>query len=174
VRKGTIQVYTGDGKGKTTAALGLALRAAGWGMRTYIAQFMKGQHYGELDALRPLKDLIVIEQFGSRRFLHAGRPPAKEHVRRAHRALERGAWAMMSGDFDIVVLDEINVAIHFGLVSEREVLELLASKPASVELILTGRYAPKSLIEKADLVTEMREIKHYFRAGIPARRGLEK
>jgi cob(I)alamin adenosyltransferase len=171
---GTIQVYTGNGKGKTTAALGLALRAAGWGMRTYVAQFMKGQHYGELDALEPLKDFIVVEQFGSRRFLHVEKIPSKGDILGAHRALESGARAMRSGKFDIVILDEVNVAVCFGLVSEEEVLQVMDSKPRAVELVLTGRYAPESFIGRADLVTEMKEIKHYFRDGIPARKGIEK
>ena len=169
---GLVQVYTGDGKGKTTAALGLALRASGHGMRTYIGQFMKGQQYGELDALRD-HSYVTIEQYGDVRCIRR-EEVTPEHVAQARRGLERARGAMLSGRYDIVVLDEVNVAIWFGLLTVEEVLALLDEKPEDVELVLTGRRAPEALIERADLVTEMREVKHYYRQGVVARPGIER
>jgi cob(I)alamin adenosyltransferase len=170
--RGYVQVYTGDGKGKTTAALGLALRAAGHGMRTYIGQFMKGQPYGELDALRD-HPAITVEQYGDVRCIRREEvTPA--HVEQARRGLERARQALLSGQYDIVVLDEVNVAIWFGLLTVGEVLALIDQRPARVELVLTGRRAPQELIERADLVTEMREVKHYYQQGVEARKGIER
>jgi cob(I)alamin adenosyltransferase len=170
--RGYVQVYTGDGKGKTTAALGLALRASGHGMRTYIGQFMKGQHYGELEALRDHSH-ITIEQYGD---VHCIRREevTPDHVTQAHQGLERVQAAMLSGRYDVVVLDEVNVAIWFGLLTVQEVLAFLDQKPEQVEVILTGRRAPHELIERADLVTEMREVKHYYQQGVVARKGIER
>ena len=170
--RGYVQVYTGDGKGKTTAALGLALRASGHGMRTYIGQFMKGQHYGELEALRD-HPLITIEQYGD---VHCIRREevTPEHVSQAHRGLERAREAMLSGQYDLVVLDEVSVAIWFGLLTVEEVLAFLDQRPNHVEVILTGRRAPRELIERADLVTEMRAVKHYYQQGVVARKGIER
>jgi cob(I)alamin adenosyltransferase len=170
--KGYVQVYTGDGKGKTTAALGLALRASGHGMRTYVGQFMKGQRYGELEALRD-HPYITIEQYGDVRFLRR-EEIAPEHRAQARRGLERGREAMLSGRYDIVVLDEVNVTIWFGLLTVDAVLALLDERPEFVEVILTGRRAPPELIERADLVTEMREVKHYHQQGVVARKGIER
>ncbi|HEC34503.1 MAG TPA: cob(I)yrinic acid a,c-diamide adenosyltransferase [Chloroflexi bacterium] len=172
MKKGYVQVYTGDGKGKTTAALGLALRASGHGMRTYIGQFMKGQPYGELDALRD-HPLITIEQYGDVRCIRR-EEVTPEHVAQARRGLERAREAMLSGEYDIVVLDEVNVTIWFGLLAVEEVLALLDEKPKHVEVILTGRRAPQEIIERADLVTEMREVKHYYQQGVLARKGIER
>jgi cob(I)alamin adenosyltransferase len=170
--KGYVQVYTGDGKGKTTAALGLALRASGHGLRTYVGQFMKGQHYGELEALCDHPG-ITIEQYGDVRCIRR-EEVTPEHVAQARRGLERAREAMLSGQYDIVVLDELNVAIWFGLLTVKEVLALLEQRPERVELILTGRRAPQELIERADLVTEMREVKHYYQQGVMARAGIER
>ncbi|RLC62476.1 MAG: cob(I)yrinic acid a,c-diamide adenosyltransferase [Chloroflexota bacterium] len=170
--KGYVQVYTGDGKGKTTAALGLALRASGHEMRTYIGQFMKGQRYGELEALRD-HPYITIEQYGNVRCIRR-EEVTPEHVAQARRGLERAREAMLSGRYDIVVLDEVNVAIWFGLLTVEEVLAFLDQRPEHVEVILTGRRAPSELIERADLVTEMREVKHYYQQGVLARRGIER
>jgi len=172
--QGLIQIYTGNGKGKTTAALGLALRAAGHGMRTYIGQFMKGQRYGELAAVKPLSPWITIEQFGRKGFLHVSENPDDADVRRAHIGLEKCRAAMLSKKYRIIVLDEVNVALDFKLLTEPEVHEFLDEKPDDVEVILTGRYAPPSLVRRADLVTEMREKKHYFAKGVKARIGIEK
>ncbi len=170
--KGYVQVYTGDGKGKTTAALGLALRASGHGMHTYIGQFMKGQPYGELDALRDHPH-ITIEQYGDVRCIHH-EEVTPEHVTQAHRGLERAREAMLSDKYDIVVLDEVNVTVWFGLLDVEEVLAFLDEKPEPVEVVLTGRRAPQELIERADLVTEMREVKHYYEQGVIAREGIER
>lgn len=172
MEKGYIQVYTGDGKGKTTAALGLALRAAGHGLRTYIGQFLKGQMYGELEALRG-HPLITVEQYGTPNHWVRRDQVPPEQVARARQGLERAREAMLSGQYDIVVLDEVNVAIWFGLLTVEEVLAFLDQRPAGVEIVLTGRRAPQELIDRADLVTEMREVKHYYQAGVPARAGIE-
>lgn len=173
-RKGYIQIYTGNGKGKTTAALGLALRAAGHGQRTFIGQFLKGQDYGELHAVAKFPALITIEQFGRRGFVHVGKDPDKEEIQRARDGLKRCLEAMLSKQYSIVVLDEVNVALDFNLLTETDVHSFLDQKPEDVEVILTGRYAPESLIGRADLVTEMKEIKHYYKDGVPARKGIEK
>ncbi|MCX7975085.1 MAG: cob(I)yrinic acid a,c-diamide adenosyltransferase [Candidatus Aminicenantes bacterium] len=173
-KKGYVQVYTGNGKGKTTAALGLALRAAGYGLKTYIGQFLKGQPYGELEAVKKLGGKIIIEQFGRKGFIHVTENPDEEDIQRARFGLNRSLKIMLSGKFQIVVLDEINVALYFGLVTEKEVLDFIDKKPESVELILTGRYAPASIIRRADLVTEMKEKKHYYQKGVRARKGIEK
>ena len=171
-RRGLVQVYTGDGKGKTTAALGLALRASGHGLRTYIGQFMKGQEYGERTALAG-HPYITLVQYGDPRFLRREdvRP---EHVAQAARGLEEARRAMRSGEYAIVVLDEANVAVWFGLLTEDQVHAFLDERPAAVEVILTGRRAPQSVIDRADLVTEMREVKHPYTQGIGAREGIER
>jgi len=169
---GLIQVYTGDGKGKTTAALGLALRAAGHGLRSYVGQFMKGQSYGELEAARLLGPYLTIEQYGRPTFVHVRRA-APEDVRMAHEGLEKARAAMSSGQYDIVVLDEVCVALYFELLTLDEVLDFLAEKPEGVELVLTGRQAPPEILERADLVTETREVKHPYAQGIQARKGIE-
>lgn len=172
--RGRVQIYTGDGKGKTTAALGLALRAAGHGFKTHIGQFLKGQVYGELAAAVKLSPLLKIEQYGRKGFYHVTEDPDQDDIRRARNGLKKSLKAMLSKDFRIVVLDEINVAVYFKLLEEKEILDFIDQKPKSVELILTGRYAPPSFIDKADLVTEMKEIKHYFQNGVKARKGIEK
>ena len=172
--KGYIQVYTGNGKGKTTAALGLALRAAGHGHPTFIGQFLKGQRYGELRSVRRLSPLVTIRQFGRRGFIHVTENPGDEDIRRARRGLDACLRAMLSGKYRIVVLDEVNVALHFRLLDRRDIDLLLDRKPAGVELVLTGRYAPPWLTRRADLVTEMKDRKHYYDRGIRARSGIEK
>jgi len=173
MKKGLIQVYTGNGKGKTTAALGLCLRAAGRGMKSLVIQFMKGQKYGELAAVKALADYIKIEQYGLDTFVHIS-SPAAEDISRAKDALQRARGAMQKQEVDILVLDEINVAVYFRLVTVEEVRELLDLKPESMELILTGRYASPEVIYRADLVTRMECVKHYFDAGVPARDGIER
>jgi cob(I)alamin adenosyltransferase len=169
---GLVQVYTGDGKGKTTAALGLALRAAGHGLRTYIGQFMKGQDYGELEAVKHLSPLITIEQFGQPSFVHVKQATSQD-VTLAHAGLERVRQALHSGEYDVVVMDEINVALFFELLTVDEVLSVVEGRPPGVELVLTGRRAPDEIIAHADLVTEMREVKHPFHRGTKSRRGIE-
>jgi len=172
--KGYVQVYTGDGKGKTTAALGLALRAAGYGHKVYMGQFLKGQNYGELVSVKKLSSLITIEQFGRKGFIHVTKDPDEEDIKRAKKGMKKCLDAMLSKKYSIIILDEINVAVDFNLIAEKEVLELLDQKPEEVEIILTGRYAPSSFIKRADLVTEMKEKKHYYTKGVTAREGIEK
>jgi len=172
--KGYVQVYTGDGKGKTTAALGLTLRAVAHGIKSYIAQFMKGQDYGELHVIRErLGDLITIEQFGTPRFVKTGQI-SDEDYQLAQRALEKVKEALFEKDYKIVIMEEANVAMYMGLLDKKEVLEIIKNKPEGKELILTGRYAPQEIIDAADLVTEMREVKHYYQKGVMARPGIEK
>ncbi|HAR96909.1 MAG TPA: cob(I)yrinic acid a,c-diamide adenosyltransferase [Deltaproteobacteria bacterium] len=173
IARGYLHLYTGDGKGKTTAALGLALRAAGHGLRTYIGQFMKGRDCGELRASSLLAPYITIEQYGKGYFVVNEDPPRDDDVQRAKGGLAQAKSALLSGKYDIVVLDEIINAYTFHLVTLQEMLELADARPAGVELVFTGRNAPPALIEKADLVTEMKEIKHYYRKGVKARRGIE-
>jgi len=172
--KGYIQIYTGNGKGKTTAALGLALRAAGHGYRTFIGQFLKGQKYGELAAVKKLESHITIKQFGRKGFIHVDKDPDKIDITMAKRGLEECRQAMLSRDYKIIILDEINVCLYFNVLEEKDVLEFLRQKPPEVELVLTGRYAPDSLIAAADLVTNMEEIKHYYKKKVLARKGIEK
>lgn len=173
--RGYIQVYTGNGKGKTTAALGLALRAAGRGMKTYIAQFLKKGEYGELLAVkRYLPELIVIEQFGLPEFHHQENGVSIVEREAADAGMGAVKKAMVSGDYRIVVLDEINTLLHFKIIAVEPVLRFLDQKPKDVELVLTGRYAPQAIIDRADLVTEMKEIRHYYQKNIQARTGIEK
>ena len=172
MRKGYIQIYTGDGKGKTTAALGQALRAAGFGLRTYIAQFMKGQSYGELKSIKLIPE-IEIEQFGKDTFIHVDQA-GQQDIRMAKQGLKKTLRIMLSREFNIIILDEINAAIYFKLLSISEVMDFISAKPKKIELILTGRRAPEELLKCADLVTEMREIKHYFSRGVIARDGIER
>jgi cob(I)alamin adenosyltransferase len=170
-QRGYVHVYTGDGKGKTTAAIGLAVRAAGHDRWTYIGQFMKGQQYGELESLEQLPQ-VTIEQYGDEGCIRKD-DVTEEHVRHAEEGLERARAAMLSGRHDIVVLDEINVALWFGLLTEDAVLSLLDERPAGVELVLTGRCAPQVLLDCADLITDMVEVKHYYTSGVVAREGIE-
>jgi len=172
--KGFIQVYTGNGKGKTTAALGLAFRAAGRGLKTYIAQFLKGRPTGELEAAKDLEPLIRIEQFGRAGFITVKDGPEDEDITRAAAGLTRALEAMLSGEYHIVVLDEVNTAVHFKILPEKDVLGFLDKRPPGVEVVLTGRYAPDSFITRADLVTEMKDVKHYGDRGVKAREGIEK
>ena len=171
-RNGYVQVYTGEGKGKTTAALGLAVRAAAAGMKVFLAQFIKGGDYSELKALKRFGDLITVEQFGLGRFLGGKCSPAD--VEAARRGYEKIKSILASGEYEMVVLDEANVAAYYGLFSVQELVDLIDLKPAALELVITGRHAAPELVEKADLVTEMKAVKHYFDAGVKARVGIEK
>lgn len=170
--KGYLQVYTGDGKGKTTAALGLALRASGRGLPVYIGQFMKGQDYGELHAF-PRLESVTHAQYGDVGWVHKGKTTPKQRAMAAE-GLRQGREALLSGDYRIVILDEINMAVWFELISLDSVLALIDERPTGTELILTGRRADPAILERADLVTEMLEVKHYYTQGVGAREGIEK
>jgi cob(I)alamin adenosyltransferase len=173
--KGYIHIYTGNGKGKTTAALGLALRAAGWGKRTYIAQFMKKTQYGELLSIeKHLKDFITIEQFGVPGFHHTGDKVSEEEKNAAMQGIEAVKKAIASEKYHIIILDEANILAYFKIIDIRYLLDIMDNKPENLELILTGRNAPQEFIDRADLVTEMKEIKHYFTKNVTARVGVEK
>jgi cob(I)alamin adenosyltransferase len=169
---GYIHVYTGNGKGKTTAALGLAVRAAGAGLKVFIGQFLKQRSVSELKALDRLDGQIAVEQFGSIRFI--GQQIRPEDVDRARKGLRRAQKVLFSGKYDLVVLDELTVALSLNVLRERDVLELIHGKPQHVELVITGRDASAVIVEAADLVTEMREVKHYYRNGVEARAGIER
>ncbi len=171
--KGFIQIYTGNGKGKTTAAIGQAVRAAGFGLKSYIVQFMKEFPYNEQNSLKHLSEWITIEQFAGDDFVYKKRPPDKKEIDKARRGLASAKAKMLSGKYDLIILDEVCVSIYFGLFSDEEILTFMKQKPENVELILTGRYCPDNLMDKADLVTEMKEIKHYYQDGITARKGIE-
>ena len=166
-----VHVYTGNGKGKSTASFGLALRAAGAGLSTYIAQFAKGMPCSELVALERFADCITIRQFGRDRFI-TGVPAAADTLRAGNGFLEVQN-IIHSGRYDIVILDEINVATFLQLIPVDHLLNLIAHKPPQVELVCTGRYADPRVIACADLVTEMREVKHYYQTGVQARTGIE-
>jgi cob(I)alamin adenosyltransferase len=172
LERGLVEVYTGNGKGKTTAAFGLALRATGRGFNVFIIQFIKGGFdYGELYALKNLPNL-TLKAFGRGKFVTSS-PPEEEDKKLAEEALTIAQEVIQSGKYDIVILDEINVALKLKLISLEEVIKTVKSRPSGVELVLTGRDAPEEIIQVADLVTEMREVKHPFRKGLPARKGIE-
>jgi cob(I)alamin adenosyltransferase len=174
IGKGYVQVYTGSGKGKTTASLGLAVRAAGHGLKTFIIQFMKGWiDYGELAGVRMLAPHVEIHQAGRDTFVNR-KNPDPEDIRLALEGWKLAKEVISGRKADIVVLDEVNCAMDFGLLPVGEVLEAIKGKPDGVELVLTGRGAPPEIIEAADLVTEMREIRHYYAKGVDARVGVER
>jgi cob(I)alamin adenosyltransferase len=173
-RKGLILINTGPGKGKTTAALGTALRAVGNGMRVLMLQFLKGSwHYGELDAVKPFGDNFVLKQMGRGFVKVGGAETDPEDIRLVEEAWAEARAAIQSGDWDLVVLDEINYAIHYGMLDPATVAETLRNRPEMVHVILTGRSAHPLLVELADTVTEMREVKHAYQKGILAQRGIE-
>ncbi len=171
--KGYVQIYTGNGKGKTSAALGVALRASGAGLKTLIVQFMKKFPYSEVKALENFSDKIIIKQFIGDAFVLKKQKPSEEEKREAERALETVRKALASDEYDIVIMDEICVSIYFNLYSIEEILEIVRTKPEGKELILTGRYCPEEIIDAADLVTEMTEIKHYYEQGVFSRKGID-
>jgi len=171
MNRGYVHVYTGNGKGKTTAALGLAMRAAGAGFRVFIGQFVKGMDYSELHSFARLSDQITLKQYGRQCFIY--NEPEMDDVLVARQGLEEVRQAIASGDYQLVIMDEANIAIHYNLFSVNELLELIETKPEHVELVITGRYMDARIVEHADLVTEMREVKHYYTQGVPARVGIE-
>lgn len=169
--KGYIHVYTGNGKGKTTAVLGLALRAVGAGKKVYFAQFVKGEIYSEIDAINRYIPEITVKQYGRGCFIVD--EPTSEDIQAAKEGLEEVGAVIRSGKYDVVVLDEATIALHYKLFSVEELIAVLQEKREETEIAITGRYAPEELIEIADLVTEMKEIKHYYTKGISARKGIE-
>ncbi len=170
--KGYIHLYTGNGKGKTTAAFGLTLRAVGAGKKVYFAQFVKGKIYSEIDAVHQYLPMVTVKQYGRGCFIYT--EPTQADIDAARNGLNEINEIIQSGEYDIVVLDEACIAIHFNLFTVGELIGVLKSKPESTEIIITGRYAPLELIDYADLVTEMKEIKHYYNTqGVQARKGIE-
>jgi cob(I)alamin adenosyltransferase len=167
-----VHVYTGDGKGKTTAALGLTLRAAGAGWKVLFSQFVKQGEFSEIKALKRLGDLVTVLQFGSGRFIRGEPSPCEAAA--AVAGLEEVERHMVRGLYDMIVLDEINVAVHLGLISEERVIRFLDGRPEDMELVLTGRWARSAVLERADVATEMRMLRHYYEKGVPAREGIEK
>lgn len=168
--KGYIQVYTGNGKGKTTAALGLSIRAICAGKKVFFGQFIKGMDYSELESVKFIPN-ITIEQFGRDCFIY--NEPTEEDIRLAREGLIKCSKILKEGKYDLVVLDELNIAIYYKLFTSEEVIEILKQRDPHVEVIITGRYAEENIIELADLVTEMKEIKHYYSHGVEAREGIE-
>ncbi|MBN2480656.1 MAG: cob(I)yrinic acid a,c-diamide adenosyltransferase [Bacteroidales bacterium] len=169
--KGYIHIYTGNGKGKTTAAFGMALRAAGAGKRVFIAQFVKGRTYSEIKALKRFLPAILIKQYGRDCFIY-NEPDVKD-IDAARAGLSEVIKMINSGDFDMVILDEACIAIYYNLFSTDELLNAIQQRPEDMEIIITGRYAPPELIGIADLVTEMKEVKHYYSRGVKGRKGIE-
>ena len=173
-RKGLILINTGSGKGKTTAALGTGLRAVGVGMRVLMLQFLKGSwHYGELDGVLPFGDNFVLKQLGRGFVKVGGAETDPEDLKMVQDAWEESKSAILSGEWDLVILDEINYAIGYGMLNPEEVRTALLARPEMVHVILTGRNAHPTLVEIADTVTEMREVKHAYQKGIQAQRGIE-
>lgn len=172
LKQGLIQVYTGDGKGKTTCALGLGFRAVGQGFKVFMVQFLKTEETGEVAAVRRLAPDFTIQSFGIPGFPRLTDPDPQTRDA-ARQAFTLARQVILAGEHDLVILDEVNLSLTYGLVSLSEMLEVLRQRPAHVEVVLTGRGAPPELVEFADLVTEMRPLKHYFEAGIKARRGIE-
>lgn len=173
ILKGYIQVYTGKGKGKTTAAFGLALRAAGAGLKVYFAQFVKGTKYSECHAVEKyLSASITLKQYGMGYFVE--RKPNEEDRKVASEGLREIKEIIRSEKYDLIVLDEANIAVYYKLFSVEDLLDFIDAKPENIELIITGRHADPKIVERADLVTEMKEIKHYYHSGVEARMGIEK
>ncbi|ADO77662.1 cob(I)yrinic acid a,c-diamide adenosyltransferase [Halanaerobium praevalens] len=169
--QGMVQVYTGNGKGKTTASFGLALRAVGAGKKVYIAQFVKGMKYSELNSFSQLKN-VEIKQYGLKCFING--QPNKDDINAAKAGLLEVAEILKSGEYEVVILDEANIAVYYDLFSAAELIEVIDARDSGVEVVITGRNAAAEIIERADLVTEMKEIKHYYQKGVQARVGIEK
>lgn len=170
--KGYIQVYTGNGKGKTTAALGVAMRTIGAGGKVFIGQFLKSGNYSEIKILKKFKEQVTVEQYGLGRFVKGS--PAQEDIDAGRDGYNRVVQIIEKGEYGLVIIDEGNVAVQYNIFSEKELLNIFNKKPDHVEIIVTGRGATQKVIEKADLVVEMKEIKHYFQKGVKARIGIEK
>ncbi len=172
-RKGYFHIYTGGGKGKTTAALGLAMRAAGAGLRTYIGEFIKYEEYSEIGVIRGRFPEIKVELFGNEGLCINGRDLNELDRKTAREGLRKSMAAMKSGLYDLVILDEICTAVRTGAVAEEEAMSFVREKPEGVDLVFTGRDATPAMISCADLVTDMREVKHYYRDGVASRKGID-
>ena len=170
MKKGYVHIYTGNGKGKTTAALGLSLRAVCAGKKVFFGQFVKGMEYSELNSMNFLPN-FEMEQFGRDCFIFNS--PTHEDIELARRGLKKCREILKSGEYDLVVLDELNIAIYYNLFTSQEAIDMIKERAPHVEVIITGRYAEKDMIELADLVTEMKEVKHYYTKGVGARKGIE-
>ena len=167
-----VHVYTGNGKGKTTSAFGLALRGVGAGKKVIIIQFVKGMEYSEVLAVKKYLPQIEIKQFGTGCFIFKN--PADEDFEEAQKGFHEAKVAVSSGDYDIVILDELNIAVYYNLIDVEQVINMIKIRNDKTEVIITGRYADERLIEISDLVTEMKEVKHYYKKGVEARLGIEK
>lgn len=169
--KGYIHIYTGNGKGKTTAAFGQAVRAAGADMKVFIAQFVKGKSYSEIEIIKKRIPEIEIRQYGLNCFIFE--KPQQKDIDAARHGLEEVSGIILSDKYNMIILDEITIALYYNLFSTSDILKILKTKPVNTEIIITGRYAPQELIDAADLVTEMKEVKHYYTKGVDARKGIE-
>lgn len=169
--KGYVHIYTGNGKGKTTAALGLALRAVGAGKRVFVAQFVKGMKYSEVDIINNRFDEIEIRQYGLDCFIFNA--PTDADIEAAREGLNEVKSILCNSSYDLVILDEANIALYYNLFGVDELIDALRLRNDNMEVVITGRYAPEKLIEYADLVTEMKEVKHYYNNGVEARKGIE-
>jgi cob(I)alamin adenosyltransferase len=171
LKKGFVHVYTGNGKGKTTAAIGLGIRATGEGLKVIMIQFMKGRRYSEIDVLQHIKNFTVV-QFGRDEFVSKEKPDQID-IDLAQKGLLYAKDVVQNGLYDLVILDEINVAVDFHLISLEDLITLIAMKPETVELVLTGRYASPEIIKHADIVSEILEIKHPYQTGVQSRKGID-
>lgn len=169
--KGYIQVYTGNGKGKTTAAIGLSVRAVGAGKKVFFAQFVKGRIYSEIEAVQKFLPDITVRQYGLDCFIFHN--PTQQDINAAQKGFKEISAIIQSGKYEVVVLDEANIALFYNLFTTEELVGVLKLKPENVEIIITGRYAPPEIIDIADLVTEMKDVKHYYYQGVEARVGIE-
>jgi cob(I)alamin adenosyltransferase len=171
LEKGLVHVYTGNGKGKTTAAIGQGVRAIGAGLKVYMIQFMKGYPYSEVEAVKKIEN-FVLKQFGRAEFVNKENP-AEIDIRYAQQALNHAEAVIEGNKYDVVILDEINVAMDYKLIDKEKVVSLMKRKPERMELILTGRYAPDEILKNADVITEMTEIKHPYKNGVQCRKGID-
>lgn len=174
MEQGQFQIYDGGGKGKTTAAVGLAVRALGAGLKVYMGQFIKDMEYHEIGILKQIPGMTA-ELYGNGKGCLIGRYPSEDDINAAAAGVEKAMTALKSGQYDVVILDEINVAWKLGLLKEEELLRLAKERPSGVELVFTGRGCPESVMEMADLITEMKEVRHYYNTkGLLARDGIER
>ncbi len=169
--KGYVHVYTGNGKGKTTAALGLAIRALGANLSVFIGQFVKGMRYSEINILNPFAPKLTVKQFGRTCFIH--QKPEPEDIDAAQQGFKEFRMICEKGSYDLIIADELNIALYFKLIPQQDVLDMIDNRSTQSELVITGRYAPAAILDRADLITEMNEVRHYYTNGIEAREGIE-